>query len=450
MRDINELKIKKASLIEEARSFDEEHTRGGRQMTTTEGRQYESMVQEAKSLVEQIKREEELQQEEMRNAPNGPAYFRMEPWESGPNSSIQTIPSIRVAQNKSYRGMFYPGNPHRPLDGGGFKGKNEFYEVLSSGLYDSRLQQVRTMTEGTPSAGGFAVPEEFAAEWFDNALENEVIRPRATVWPMKSETRKVPAWDDSDHSSDELYGGLSIAWLAEAGTATRQTPKLRQIILTTKKGAIYVAASREVVQDGMDFEAQLERALAKSLGWGLDDSFINGHGAGQPLGILNADSTIEVSKETSQAADTIVYENLLAMESRLLPSCMLRAVWIANVTAYVQLNTMSIAVGTGGTAIKALTRRNNEYYLLDRPLFFTEKCPVLGDAGDIILADLSKYYIGLRQDLAIDKSNIPGWTTDTIDWRIICRVDGQPVFSEAFTPKNGDSLSWAVKLEARS
>jgi HK97 family phage major capsid protein len=177
---------------------------------------------------------------------------------------------------------------------------------------------------------------------------------------------------------------------------------------------------------------------------------LNGDGAGKPLGILNSDSIIEISKETGREADTVIYDNLRKMEARLLPKCMLRAVWIANNSTFPQLSMLSQEVGMGGTALKALTRQNNQYYLLDRPISFTEKAPALGDAGDIVLADLSMYYIGMRQEILMDMSNAPGWITDTIDFRVICRVDGLPILSQAFTPKNGDSLSWAVKIEARA
>ncbi len=38
-----------------------------------------------------------------------------------------------------------------------------------------------SMVEGTPSSGGFSVPEPLAAKWLDDSLQGEVIRPRATA-----------------------------------------------------------------------------------------------------------------------------------------------------------------------------------------------------------------------------------------------------------------------------
>jgi len=36
------------------------------------------------------------------------------------------------------------------------------------------------------------------------------------------------------------------------------------------------------------------------------------------------------------------------------------------------------------------------------------------------------------------------------DFRVILRADGQGSWSQAVTPKNGDSVSWCVVLQART
>jgi HK97 family phage major capsid protein len=57
------------------------------------------------------------------------------------------------------------------------------------------------------------------------------------------------------------------------------------IELNAKKGAIFVDASAELVEDGMGFDAQLEVAIRRSLSLGMDYYFLRGNGAGQPLGV---------------------------------------------------------------------------------------------------------------------------------------------------------------------
>jgi HK97 family phage major capsid protein len=126
-----------------------------------------------------------------------------------------------------------------------------------------------------------------------------------------------------------------------------------------------------------------------------------------------------------------------------------RAVWLASDTTIPQLMTLGVAIGTGGTWIPALKEQSGKFTLLGRPVYFTELMPILGAANDIIFCDVSQYSVGLRKDLSIDVSNIPGWTQDLTSLRIIVRFDGMATWDKPITPRKGDSQSWAVGLAAR-
>jgi HK97 family phage major capsid protein len=362
---------------------------------------------------------------------------------SGQDRGTGSSERATAPTGRDYRSMFNLG---RSLDNAGFKNFNEFLTVLSSGKFDNRL--MNTASETVPSDGGLSVPDQFAAWLLDASLEEEIVRPRATVWPMKSETLKVPGFDAATHTSS-LYGGLTGTWIAELGISTEVFAKLRQIQLSAKKLACYTAASNELVADGVDYERQIQAALVKTIAWYLDYAFIQGTGAGQPLGIVNDPALITVTKETGQKASTVVFENCVKMYARLAPQCMNKAVWLASQTTVPQLLTMSLAVGTGGAPIQpAVLQENGKFSLLGKPVIFSEKIPALGSLGQLMLVDLSQYTIGMRKEISLDKSIHPGWTTDTASYRAIVRADGQGSWDKAITPKAGDSLSWCVALAA--
>ena len=363
-----------------------------------------------------------------------------------PYNAGYKAPTYNKAISKTYRGMFY-GNDNIALGNGGFKSFDEFLSIIHSGRADNRLI-LASMTEGSPSLGGFSVPEEYGAFLIDKSIENEIIRPKATVWAMHSDTRKVPAFDGANHT-DGLLGGISGDWLAEGQTATRKNVKLRLLTLSAKKLACFSQASNELLADGMKFEEMLTMALAKGMGWYMDYAFINGTGAGQPLGIINDPALITVPKDKEQADGTITYNNVVNMFSRLAPSCFGNAVWLANPSVIPQLLTMIITIGTGGAQIPVFKEENGRFTLLGKEIIFTEKCPALGNKGDLILADLSQYAIGMRKEISIDRSNAPGWMEDMTDYRVIIRVDGQGTWDKPITPKNGNTLSWCVALENR-
>lgn len=438
MRTIAELVDTKKQLVKKAEAILNEVEKGGGSMTKEQRKQFDQYTEEIKRINDTI--DEEVLSLPTSNPilhkPNNPMAF-------------EDTPKAPVARSTSkyFRGMFY-GNENAKLSNSGFHSMDEFLKTLHLGRADQRLLN-SSMVEGIPEFGGYSVPEEYGAFLMDKSLESEIIRPRATVWGMGSETKKIPAFDGADRTNN-LFGGISGEWLEEGASGTRKTAKLRLIQLKAKKLACFSQASNELIADGMSFEEMLAGALIKGLGWYMDYAFINGTGEGQPLGILNDSALITVTKEASQAAGTINYSNVVNMFARLSPSCFTNAVWLANPSVIPQLLTMTITIGTGGAQIPVFKEEASRFTLLGKEIIFTEKCPALGSKGDLILADLSQYAIGMRKEIALDRSNVPGWMEDMTDYRVIVRVDGQGTWDKQVTPKNGTTLSWAVALEART
>jgi HK97 family phage major capsid protein len=262
---------------------------------------------------------------------------------------------------------------------------------------------------------------------------------------MTGDTAKGPAWDDADHTSGQLFGGFSGGWTPELGSITERDAKVRAITLHAHKLAILTRASNELIADGAGFETQLGRAIVPAIGYFNDKGFLAGTGAGQPLGVLNAACTISV---TRAAAGDITYEDLANIFARMAPSSLANAVWVASQTAIPRLLQLSMTVGTGGSHIPVLSESNGKFTILTRPVLFTEKLPALGSRGDILLADFSKYIVGLRADATLEKSGHAGFQTDSTYYRCKLRGDGQPMLDRAITPENGSTLSPFVTLAA--
>lgn len=436
-----ELKSQRTDKLERARQIVDSSE--GRSMAKSEVVEFDGLMGEVNKLRDEINstiRREGLEAEFAADR---------DPILPDPGGGYQPTARLDMT-DRSYRGLFHAGDKGKQLDMGDFKDMDEFFRAVTSARGDLRLKEARAHIEGDDSLGGFSVPEEFAAWLLDMALEAEVVRGRATVWPMERDRRKVPAWANTDHSSS-LFGGLSGTWIAEGGTATRQTAKMRQLELIAKKLAIYSQASRELLEDGLDFGKQLGRAMSEAMAWYLDYAFLQGSGVGEPLGVLNSPSLIAVAKEGAQAADTIEWLNIVAMESRLHPACFKKSVWVANQDTMPQLKSLYMTMSTLGAADKAVTQDLNGNYRLDgKELLVTEKLPTLGDQGDIMLVDFSKYTIGMRKEMVFDRSVAPGWTEDLTDYRTIVRCDGQDSWGSAITPKVGSSISWVVALAERT
>lgn len=364
-------------------------------------------------------------------------------------ADTQLLGYLRTVQQKPFAGRSYAELFGPAVSAGEpFNSFGEFCSIIAHGQYDPRLM-LAGMSEGKLSSGGYAVPVEYASALLDHSLEKEIVRPRAQVVPMSSPTRKVGLIENSDNSTSAPFGGLSLAWTDEGGEIALKEAKLRMVSLSAKKGGMLVPISNELLEDGLGFDAQISTAITTSVGWGIDLTFLQGTGAGQPLGILKSPSLIVISKETGQLAATIEWENLTKMYGRMLPGSIPNSVWICNSNCVPALLSVQIPIGTGGQVYPALREESGSFSLLGRPVVFTEKVPPLGSQGDVTLCDLSMYVIGLRRDIALDRSNAPGFSTDTTHLRALVRVDGQPIMDKAFTPKSGPTLSWAVTLAVR-
>ena len=318
---------------------------------------------------------------------------------------------------------------------------------------EERWRRIRNEYSGiAPASGGFLVPEVLRAELLRVALETAIVRPRARVIPMDSKTVPFPTIDATSHA-DSVFGGVVGYWTEESGSMTESEATFGTIMLSARKLACYCEVPNELLQDSIiSFAAFIDDILPKAIAWFEDTAFVTGHGVGQPLGVMNAAALVEVAKETGQTADTIVWDNLINMYSRMLPSSLGTAVWIANLDVFPQLAKMALTVGTGGSAIWL----NNGVagppaMILGRPLILTEKMQTIGDAKDIAFVDFGYYLLGDRMQMRAESSPHFKFQNDKTAYRVIERVDGQPWLQSAITPQNStNTLSPFITLAERA
>jgi HK97 family phage major capsid protein len=328
---------------------------------------------------------------------------------------------------------------------------------IPGGSIDPRLFAGATgLNETVPSDGGFLVQTDFSNQLLEDVFQTGLLAAKCQRVQISgnSNSMKMNGVDETSRASTRS-GGIVGYWKDEAAAKTASKPKFRQIELNLKKLIGLCYATDEQLQDASALEGFIRRAFASEFGFLLDDAIINGTGAGQPLGILNAGCLVSVTKETGQRADTVVAENVIKMYSRIFAGSRSNAVWLINQNIEPQLFTMSLAVGTGGVPIyMPAGGLSGQPYgtLFGRPVLAIEQAATLGDLGDIIFADLNNGYIlaekgGIQSDVSIHVQ----FLYDESVFRFVMRVDGQPVRASALTPyKGSDTLSHFVALAARA
>jgi len=422
-KDIRALIAERRAELDSAKAIEGRALAAGRDVSDAELRQIQAHLARADELkvpIEAAQAGDRERHEALKKLAAEDAWgSQPQDWQrcrqTNPEHLSGATPSRSRGRGRTYRELFGP-----PQGNDGFSSFGDWLKVLSSGLHHPGMVPADGMVGSEGASGGYLVPEMFAAQMLDKAVEQTIIVSRADVRAMQFPTLKVAGLDDSSHSS-HLFGGLTGSWISEAETIGPTDAKTRKIELVAKKLACLTKSSNELAEDAPGFERLLGDALVAGLSWYLDLACLVGTGAGQPLGILNDPALIQVAKETApaQASGTIVYENLAKMLARLHPACLGNSIWIANPTTIPQLLGLTVRVqnagGTdyvGGSHLPVLSQTGGQFAMLTRPVFFTEKLPALGSVGDILLVDPSQYILGLRRQVSIEKSQHVYFSSD--------------------------------------
>ena len=202
MAFIADMVQEKKQLVEKAEAILNEAEKTGGSLTKEQKRDFNRYTDKIKRINDEI--DEELRKirtsEPILNTPH-----KINPCVDENKSSETT----RTA-SKSYRGMFY-GNEMVCLSNSGFHSMDEFLKTLHLGRADQRLLN-SSMVEGIPEFGGYSVPEEYGAFLMDKSLENEIIRPRATVWAWVVKPRRCQPLTEQIEPITYLEVSLVNGW----------------------------------------------------------------------------------------------------------------------------------------------------------------------------------------------------------------------------------------------
>jgi HK97 family phage major capsid protein len=374
-------------------------------------------------------------------------------------------PDMRPATVHDLRNSRQTGNafmldaPGKELNGK-FATIMDFLEVVGGDPRDADVADKRkliknAMSTSDPSSGGFLVPEEYRTEMLQIALESAVVRPRARVVPMSTLRVAIPTVDATTNNGS-VYGGIVGYWTEEGAAMVQSQPRFGRVALEAKKLTAYTEIPNELINDSNpSAEAFVRMTFPQAIAWFEDIAFLTGTGVGEPLGIFNTanGAIIAVGKEAGQAASTIVWENIVNMYARMLPSSLNNAVWIASPDTLPQLMTTALTVGTGGAPIGMANFDGTSapvLSLLGRPVIISEKVSSLTNQGDLSFVDFSQYLLGDRMSMQAELSTDYKFANDVTAFRFIERVDGRPWMQSAITPKNGgNTLSPYLQLGAR-
>ena len=294
----------------------------------------------------------------------------------------------------------------------------------------------KDLVESVGTSGGFTVFPEHLSQLFMLSEFQRYVRERALVLPMRSRQVVIPTLDQTGSTAGvaNIYGGVLPYWTEEAASKQESEPTFSQMQIIAHKLVTYTEASDELLADSaIGLEALLTRLFGGAIANEEEWTFINGTGAGQPLGIVAAACGVTI-RHPREAANAIGINDIFNLLSHFMGT---QPVWLAHQSSMPQILSMAGPAGNQSYVWISNARDAAPSTLMGYPIYFIENCATLGSEGDIILADWSKYVIGDRQATQIDSSKHFRFQNDLTAWRAVHRVGGRPWLSAPLTLRDG-------------
>ena len=288
---------------------------------------------------------------------------------------------------------------------------------------------IRSLNEGTGSAGGYLVPTPLSARIIDMArARSRVVEAGALTVPMESQTLKVA----------KVVSDPTPAWRNELASIAEDEGELGQVTLTARSLSFICRMSMEALEDAVGLEEIAKQSMAAAMALEIDRVAMYGTGtAPEPRGIRNAAGISVLSPfGTAGTAASLPtdYDPLLTAEYTLAQSNMAAGAAIMHPRTELRFSTLK---DTTGQPLRKPEK------LQSLPMLPTTQVPInrpLGaasDTSDIIVGDFSHLMIGIRTQLQIRPLVERYADTGEIGFLAWWRGDVQVARGEAFVVSQG-------------
>jgi HK97 family phage major capsid protein len=286
---------------------------------------------------------------------------------------------------------------------------------------------------------------EFSRALVERMYNVGQIFGRAFQLPMTKAAIAFPQFDESSRVNGSRMGGIQVYTEEEATNLQpssltspnrSQKPSFTRNEITANKITGILFVTDELTQDSNALDVWAQNAFSQELTFKFEDLMVNGTGAGQPLGILSSGALITIAKQAGQAAGSIVSSNVIGMMQSLWPPSVRNAVWLYSQEVLPTLFELTTPVGTAGSWLNLFSFASGTdpvNRICGLPAIPSEYCNGAGQVGDLILADFSRYIVGMRE-MRTDLSIHVMFLSDQNAFRFTLRAGGQPIDARPVTP----------------
>lgn len=323
----------------------------------------------------------------------------------------------------------------------------------ASGIVDERLKTLNAaagMNEGVGADGGYLVQDDFAAAILEGLEQESPILTRVSTFEVSERSNGVKIPVDKKSTN-----GIQAYWVPEAGQIPDSKPDLAMVNIPLNKLAGLTYVTDELLEDAPFLAGFLTRKFRATIAKMQAGAVIDGDGVDKFKGILESGALVTIAKESGQVADTVNAQNLAKMYAALKQEYRANAVWLIHPDVAAQLPFMYAATGSysGQLVYMPAGGISGVPYatLFGLPIIEDENCSALGDKGDVILADLSRYMLIRKGGAKTATSIHVKFDTAQTAFRVIYRCGGAPLTNWTEAVKNSTiARSPFITLAARA
>ena len=379
-----ELRDKRATLWEGAKTFLDSHTDKDGKLSAEDAAAYDKMEADVVALGKDIERmERQAAIDAELSKPTAQPIV---------NTPKATLPEKVGRASNAYAEDF----------GRHLRGKSLVHNVLS---------------EGTDADGGYLVPEEFEHQIITTLDEANVIRSLAKIIITNSE-RKIP-----------VASSNSVAqWTPENGTYQESNPTFEQKQIDAFKLTDLIRVSQELLQDSaFNLETYIADQFARAFGIAEEQAFCVGTGIDQPTGIFtDKGGALGV---TAASANTVTVDELISLVYALKSPYRRNAKFLMN-DATVSL-IRKLKDGNGAYLWQPSVQAGQPDRLLGYEIYTSPYVPIVAaDAFVVAFGDFNNYWIADRTGRTVQRLNELYATKGQIGYVATERVDGKVILAE--------------------
>ena len=415
-----ELRQKRAGLIAEARKIVEAGEQGKPLPAEDEAR-YSKLMDEVNELakqVERLERQDQIEHELAESAGRGtqdpaPGAGQGEPAYTFQARGMNGLTTEQMRGDPQWARMLHFASA-------------EYRRAFNAFLING---ETRALQADIDTSGGYLVTPVQFVDALIKAVDNlTFIRQWATTYTVANADALGVTSLDNDPADPTWTSELLIG--TEDSTMSFGSRELHPHPL-----AKYIKVSRKLLRKVPSVESLVISRLAYKFGVTMENNYLNGTGAGQPLGVFTASANgVTTSRDvsTGNTATTIQFDGLVEAKYTLKPQYWPRARWVFHRDGAKQI--AKLQDDDGQYIWRESVRVGEPDMLLGLPVFMSEYAPSTFTTGLYvgILGDFSFYWIADAMNLEMQRLVELYAATNQVGFVGRLESDGMPVLAEAF------------------